>query len=245
TQTATSTAATLTVNPKALTASIIGDPTRPYNGNTSATLTSANFSLTGLVGTDNFTVTQTSGTYNSKDVATANTVTASLSAGDFTPLGGTVASNYTLPTTASGAGHITKADATWTTDSNSKNYGDDDPTPLTIGSGSGFVETVTTTYSRTAGETVANSPYPITATLSPAGVLSNYNITNNGANFTIHPKAASVVANNMSKQYGDANPTFTATVTGTVNGDTLNYSLSTTATQFSNAGTYPITVTLC
>jgi YDG domain/MBG domain (YGX type) len=110
--TATSTAATLTVNPKALTASIINDPTRPYNGNTSATLTSANFSLTGLVGTDNFTVTQTSGTYNSKDVATANTVTASLSAGDFTPVGGTVTSNYTLPTTASGPGHITKVDAT-------------------------------------------------------------------------------------------------------------------------------------
>src|SRR5207248_2500354 len=62
---ATSTAATLTVNPKTLTASIVGDPTKPYNGNTSATLTPANFSLSGLVGTDSFAVTQTVGTYNS------------------------------------------------------------------------------------------------------------------------------------------------------------------------------------
>src|SRR5439155_26282259 len=110
--TATSTAATLTVNAKGLTASIINDPTRPYNGNTSATLTSANFSLTGLVGTDNFTVTQTVGTYNSKDVATANTVTANLSSGDFTPALGTSASNYSFPTSASGAAHITTTNAT-------------------------------------------------------------------------------------------------------------------------------------
>ena len=44
---------------------------------------------------------------------------------------------------------------------------------------------MTATYSRTAGETVAGSPYTISATLSPAGVLSNYNITYNTANFTI------------------------------------------------------------
>jgi hypothetical protein len=95
-----------------VTASILGNPTKPYEGNTTATLASANFSLSGLVGGDGFTVTQTVGTYNSKDVATANTVTASLSAGDFTPGGGSLASNYVLPTTASGAGHITKTNAT-------------------------------------------------------------------------------------------------------------------------------------
>ena len=112
TQTATSNAATLTVNPKTLTASIIGNPTKPYDGNTGATLTSANFSLSGLVDSDNFTVTKTTGSYNSADVASATTVTTSLGAGDFTPNPGTLASNYILPTTASGAGQITKADST-------------------------------------------------------------------------------------------------------------------------------------
>ena len=52
-------------------------------------------------------VTQTAGTYNSKDVVTATTVTASLAAGDFTAGGSTLLTNYVLPTTASGAGHIT------------------------------------------------------------------------------------------------------------------------------------------
>src|SRR4029077_226690 len=89
------------------TASIIGDPTKPYDGNTAATLISANFSIAHLVTGESFTVTKTTGTYNSKDVTTATTVTASLGSGDFTPAAGTLASNYILPTTASGAGNIT------------------------------------------------------------------------------------------------------------------------------------------
>src|SRR5205814_4733244 len=102
------------VNPKSLTASIIGNPTKTYDGTTSATLAPANFSLTGLVGSDNFTVTQTAGIYNSKDVAAAATVTATLSTGQFTPSPGTTSSNYSFPTSASGAGSISKANATVT-----------------------------------------------------------------------------------------------------------------------------------
>src|SRR5206468_808671 len=90
-----------------LTASITGNPTKPYDGNTNATLTSANFSLAPVVGSESFTVTKNTGTYNSMDVLTAATVSTSLVAGDFTPANGALASNYVLPTTASGAGHIT------------------------------------------------------------------------------------------------------------------------------------------
>ena len=81
---ATDTSTTLTVTAAPLTASIIGDPTKTYDGTTSATLTQANFSLSGLVETESFTVTQTVGTYNSKDVTAATTVMASLSPSDFT-----------------------------------------------------------------------------------------------------------------------------------------------------------------
>ena len=42
-------AASLIINQATLTASIIGDPTRPYNGNTNATLTFGNFSGTKFV----------------------------------------------------------------------------------------------------------------------------------------------------------------------------------------------------
>src|SRR6202035_4466474 len=95
------------ITPKTLTASIIGNPTKPYDGNTNATLSSANFSLSGLIAGESFTVTKNSGTYNSKDVATATTVTASLPASDFTAAAGTLASNYALPTAANGPGQIT------------------------------------------------------------------------------------------------------------------------------------------
>src|SRR5205814_230984 len=136
--------------------------------------------------------------------------------------------------------------ATWTTSNNSKTYGDNDPNPLTTGSGSGFLaaDNVTATYSRDPGETVLGGPYHITATPGPAAVLSNYNITNAGASFTINPRRATVHADDKIKTYGDDNPTLTATVTGTVNGDTLDYTLASTALKFSGVGDYPITVTL-
>ncbi len=77
------------------------------------------------------------------------------------------------------------------------------------------------------------------------------NVTNSCAavvsdevSLTVNPLSVTLKANNKSKTYGDNNPALDATVTGTVNGDVLNYTLATTATQFSNVGDYPITVTL-
>jgi hypothetical protein len=69
-------------------------------------------------------------------------------------------------------------------------------------------------------------------------------VTKTDGNLHINAKDASVTADNKGKTYGDDNPTLTATVTGTVNGDTLNYSLATTAVKFSGVGDYAITVTL-
>ena len=156
-----------------------------------------------------------------------------------------VLSNYSI-TNAGANFTINPRPATWTTNANSKTYGDADPNPLTTGGGSGFVvsDGVNASYSRAAGETVPGGPYHITATLIPAGALSNYTITNTGADFTISPRPATVTADNKSKVYGDPNPVLTATVTNTKNGDVVNYTLATTALQFSNVSTYPITVTL-
>jgi hypothetical protein len=108
---------------------------------------------------------------------------------------------------------INKRDATWTTNPNSKTYGDADPSPLTTGSGSNFVTSdgVTATYSRAAGETVASSPYHITATLSPAGVLGNYNIANDGADFTINKRILTATIT-VADKYFDY--TTSATITG-------------------------------
>ncbi|HTM47060.1 MAG TPA: kelch repeat-containing protein, partial [Bryobacteraceae bacterium] len=87
---------------------------------------------------------------------------------------------------------VNKKAASVTPNAASKTYGSADP--AFTGTLSGFLaaDAVTATYSRTAGETVAGSPYTISAVLSPAGALGNYTITYNTANFTINPKAASV-----------------------------------------------------
>jgi hypothetical protein len=141
-----------------------------------------------------------------------------------TPVG--VLSNYSITYNTANF-TINLRNATWPTNPNSKTYGNADPVPVTTGSGSNFVDPVTATYARVAGETVAGGPYHITATLSAgAGVLANYNITNNGANFTITPKAASVTPNSASKAYGSADPAFTGTLSGflVMDGVTATYS---------------------
>src|SRR3546814_10688570 len=86
-----------------LIASIIGDPTKTYDGTTAATLTSGNYQLSGFIAGEGSSVTQTAGTYDSAN-AGARTVTAVLGSGDFAADSGTLLSNYALPTSASGAG---------------------------------------------------------------------------------------------------------------------------------------------
>ena len=101
-----------TINPAALAGSIwagiTGNPTKSYDGTTVATLTSANFTLTGFAQGEGATVTRTVGAYSSKNAGT-QTVVASLVPSDFSANSGTDLSNYTLPTSAYGSGTITPA----------------------------------------------------------------------------------------------------------------------------------------
>src|SRR5271157_19069 len=106
---------------------------------------------------------------------------------------------------------VKTAPASVTPNAATKVYGQTDP--AFTGTLTGFLpaDNVTATYTRTAGETVAGSPYTISATLSPAGVLGNYNITYNTANFTITTAPASVTPNAATKVYGQTDPAFTGT----------------------------------
>ncbi len=116
--------------------------------------------------------------------------------------------------------------ASVTPDAATKVYGSVDPT-LT-GTVFGFLEAdgVTAAYSRAAGETVAGSPYTISAVISPASALSNYNITYGTASFSITPKAASVTPNAATKVYGANDPALTGSLFGFLAADnvTANYS---------------------
>src|SRR5205814_2864557 len=139
----------------------------------------------------------------------------------------TVLGNYNITNTGA-TFTIDKRDATWNTNDAGKTYGDADPTPLTTGHGTNFLaaDAVTASYSRAAGEMVTALGYHITATLGPAAVLGNYNITNTGASFTINKRDALVTPNAANKIYGNADPAFTGTLTNFLAGDGVSASYS-------------------
>jgi hypothetical protein len=153
-------------------------------------------------------------------------------------------SNYNI-TNAGAAFTINKRNATWTTNPNSKTYGDPDPTPLTTGSGSNFVaaDGISASYARALGET-AGGPYHITATLTRTAALSNYNITNAGADFTISRRPASVTPNSSSKIYGDPDPSFTGVLAGFIAADNVTASYARATGEAVAGNPYVISATL-
>ena len=137
-----------------------------------------------------------------------------------------------------------KAVASVTPNAASKTYGDADPGFTGTLSGFLVADNVSATYSRAAGESVTGGPYAISATLSPAGVLSNYAITYNTANFTINTKTASVTPNAASKTYGDSDPGFTGTLSGFVVADNVSATYNRAAGESVTGGPYAISATL-
>jgi hypothetical protein len=135
--------------------------------------------------------------------------------------------NYTL-TFVGGLLTISQRPASVTPNAASKTYGDANPT-LT-GTLDGFLpaDNVTATYSRVAGETVAGSPYLISATLSPIEVLGNYNLTYNTANFSITKRPITVTADAKMKVIGQPDPELTYKVTSgsTAFSDTITGALT-------------------
>jgi hypothetical protein len=385
-----------TITPAGLGITIIGNPTKVYDGTLNATLTPANYRITGLVGTDQIAISQTVGTYLSANVG-PEPMTAQIFSDQFTAASGSL-SNYILPPYANGTGTITPASLTVTAGSYNGTYdGNTHPlspcvasanpdgltcsnspagpvgpdvggsavtpvasgstsnynvtvvngawsiTPLTVrltagsytgvydgnshaptpcttsyaglsctnspvsvgpGVASGFINAVASTpttgiaadytivagqpgllsitprpasitpnasgkvygaaeptltgttsgflpadgivvaYSRTAGQTVAGSPYTISATVTPNPALANYTVTSNTAPFTITQLAASVTPNAASKVFGTADPTFTGTLTGFLPADGITASYSRTAGETVAGSPYTISATL-
>jgi hypothetical protein len=119
---------------------------------------------------------------------------------------------------------------------------------LTTGSGNNFVaaDGVTATYTRAAGETVAGGPYHITATLTStvANALDNYTITNEGNDFTITKRDASVTPDAASKYCGQADPLFKGTLTGFLASDNVTAVYNRTPADESIGTSYTINATL-
>lgn len=155
--------------------------------------------------------------------------------------------NYTF-TYVSGTLTINKATLQVTADNKTRTYGSTNPT-FTV-SYSGFVngETVSVidtppTASTTAVSTTETGNYAI---VPSGGIDNNYSFNYINGTLTI-TKAAILATSNMSRPYNTANPTFIITYTGLKNGETSYVidsppTASTTATQSSPVGSYPITL---
>ncbi len=94
----------------------------------------------------------------------------------------------------------------------------------------------------TATPSSALGSYPITIA---QGTLAAQNYTFNFVNgtLTVTGVPLTVTANDASRVYGAANPSFTGVVQGAQNGDTFTQTFATTATATSSPGSYPIVPT--
>ncbi len=74
----------------------------------------------------------------------------------------------------------------------------------------------------------------------PNLALTNYIVTSTPGTLAITPAALTLTASNATQVYGAVQPTFTGSVSGLVNGDSITASYSTTATPASPVGSYAI-----
>ncbi|MPW09345.1 filamentous hemagglutinin N-terminal domain-containing protein [Paraburkholderia sp. CNPSo 3155] len=99
-----------TITPAPLSASVVGNPTKVYDGTTSAPVTASNYSFTGFVAGQGASVNQASSvSYATADAGTGIAVNASFTSTNFVANSGTNLANYTLPVSATGTGTITPA----------------------------------------------------------------------------------------------------------------------------------------
>ena len=144
---------------------------------------------------------------------------------------------------------VTPAPLTVTVNNASMTYGQTNP--VLGGTLTGVVnnDNVTATYATAATTgSPAGSYLIVPILLDPGGVLINYNVTTNSGTLTVNPAVLGITANNTNRVYGAANPIFTYTAAGFVNGDTVGVlggspSLTTTAVANSPAGSYAIVAT--
>jgi filamentous hemagglutinin family protein len=175
-----------------------------------------------------------------------NTTSASPVGGGYaiTPSGAS-ASNYAI-TYATGTLTVNPAPVTITADDMSKTYGAANPgftasyAGLVNGENSTVVTGLRLGTAATAGSPVGG--YAIT----PAGAsAANYTITYAAGTLTVNPAPLTITANDASRLYGAAQPSFSASYSGLVNGDNpsvvTGLQLTTNATGGSNVGAYPIT----
>lgn len=203
---------TADITPKALTASLVGSTTKTYDATTAAALTAANLSLAGFVEGEGAAAGALSGSYASPNVGTGLPVTASLGASNLTANSGTLLSNYSVPTSATGAiGAITPATLTYVANPATRPQGA--PNPALSGSVTGFV----------GGETLATATsgtLAFTTVASLASQTGSYAINGGGltaGNYSFVQAAGNATALTVTQAVSQPVKTVTTTIQTVVN----------------------------
>jgi hypothetical protein len=231
-----------------LTASLTGTTSKVYDGTTAATLTSGNYTLTGVIGGDAVSLNDpTSGIYATANAGSGINVQVS-----GLVISGSGASNYLLSNSSATApiGTITPAPLTVTANNASLIY---NAQAYSGGNGvtyNGFVDGQTAavlggtlTYGGSSQGALNVGSY----TLTPGGLASgNYAITYDSGTLTLSPATLTYVATPVQTYAGQSIPPLTGTVTGFQGNDTLGsattgtLAFTTLATTQSTAGKYAV-----
>lgn len=97
----------------------------------------------------------------------------------------------------------------------------------------------TFSYSPALGAVPSAGTQTLTATFTPTDAV-NYAVVRKTVSLTVNKAPLSILANNFTRLYAAANPTFAGNMEGVVNGDVLTLTFSTAATSATPAGAYAI-----
>ena len=146
--------------------------------------------------------------------------------------------------------HSVTPTLTLTADNQTRSYGAADPTFTYSASGLLGGDTVgyafTGAPSMTTGATAASNvgTYTITSAAGTAASNVGYTLAYANGTLTVNPATLTITANSFTRAVNAANPSFTASYSGFVNGETsalvTGLNLATSATQSAPAGTYSI-----
>src|SRR5438552_1640748 len=210
--------------------------------------------ISGLKNGENLATSGVTGTASCSSAAIANSTVA-----DHTiscTIGSLSAHNYSF-SFVNGTLRVTTAELTVTANSHSREYGDATPILDATISGlkngenlasSGVTGTASCSTAATTASAVAN--YSITCTIGSLSAV-NYSFTFAAGTLHVTPAGLTVTANDKTREYGDPNPGFDATITGFKNGQNLTTSgvtgtasCSSSATMTSPVADYSITCTI-
>ena len=244
---ATTATTTADITPLAVSGSVTVT-NKVYDGTTNATIVSR--SLSGSLGGDTVTLENGTASFDDKLVGTNKNVTIT-----GLTLGGSDGGNYALvPATLTATADITARPLNLTVTGGGKTYDGTTNTSVTLGDDRVAGDDLSLAYAAAwFADPLAGAGKPVTVTgLSLTGAdAANYLFALTETNLTadIAPAPLTVTANDATRAVGEANPVFTVTYSGFVNGENPGVLsgapvLSTTAGTNSPAGSYPITVTV-